>query len=322
MYEKHFGLRKKPFELTPSTNILFLGSGHKTALSVLKKGVLENYGFLVFTGGVGTGKTTLINVLSNSLDVPAHLCVISNPVLNLDDFFQYLAEKLGLKFDGNLANFLDLFSRLLEEYRKKRRKVLLIIDEAHDLPTELFEELWQLVNMTAKTKEALTVFLIGQPELRDRLEEDTLNDLRQSILVNHFLSGLSLPETLQYILFRLNSAGAESSNIFTEEALPLIYEATGGNPRKINILCDNALLHAYAEDSVQIDGRVVRACAANLTLAGDDKAYYLRPAPQKKYPWLLLASAAAGVLLIGLVVAAAYTLGWIDPVLQSLSQLL
>lgn len=321
MYKKHFGLQRKPFELTPDSNILFLGEMHKEALAVLKQGVVSDKGFLLFTGGVGTGKTTLINVISKTLENPGYMCVISNPTLEIDDFFYYFAAQLGLLFDGNKAKFLFLFSKLLEQCQKTERKVLLIVDEAHALPTDLLEELRLLVNMAAEVKNVLSVFLVGQPELLDRLTEEQLSHLSQRIAVRFHLSQLSREDTMQYILFRLNRAGAKSRVLFTEHALELVYEATGGNPRQINILCDNALLAAYGADRLTIDDSLIRDCVEQLHIEGDDTAFYLpreKSIWQKKwFLWLIMivlaAEVAAGIY--------AYKQGWLQQLVNYVTQI-
>lgn len=320
MYKKHFGLQRKPFELTPDHSLLFLGETHKEALGVLKQGVVSDKGFLLFTGGVGTGKTTLINVLSKTLENPGYVCVISNPTLEIEDFFHYFAAKLGLLFDGNKAKFLVLFSKLLEECQKTKRKVLLIIDEAHALPTGLLEELRLLVNMAKEVKNVLSVFLVGQPELLERLEEEQLFPLNQKIAVRFHLQKLSREDTIQYVLFRLQRSGAKNTNLFTEKALELIYRATNGNPRQINILCDNALLTGYSRDAIEIDDKIIRECVEQLHIPGDENAYYLPPEKSFWQHWVLW------IILIILVVEGvglyyAYQMGWLDTIISYLKNL-
>lgn len=319
MYKKHFGLLRKPFELTPDSNILFLGETHKEALGVLKQGVVSDKGFLLFTGGVGTGKTTLINVLSQTLENPGYLCVISNPTLEIDDFFYYFAAQLGLLFDGNKARFLFLFAKLMEECKKTERKVLLIVDEAHALPTDLLEELRLLVNMAAEIPDVLSVFLVGQPELLDRLTEEQLSPLSQRIAVRYHLNQLSKEDAIQYVLFRINRSGSKNSNLFTEKALGLVYEATKGNPRQINILCDNALLAAYSHDKIVIESKDIRESVEQLYIPGDENAFCLPPKLslwKRKWVWLvgfvLLLEVGVGWLI--------YRKGWFSPIYNFLSK--
>lgn len=321
MYRKHFGLVRKPFELSPDSNILFLGETHKEALAGLKQGVVSDKGFLLLTGGVGTGKTTLINVLAKTLEIPGYLCVISNPTLGIDDFFYYFAAKLGLLFDGNTAKFLVLFAKLLEECKKKKRKVLLIIDEAHALPTDLLEELRLLANLATEVKNVLSIFLVGQPELLGRLTEEQLSSLSQRIVVRYHLTELAREDCRQYILFRLNWAGAKNRAIFTEKSLGLVYEATQGNPRQINILCDNALLAAYSLDVLEIEGDVVRESARRLHIEGDDSTFFLPPEKMLLRRWLVWMVLAI-LLVEGAGVAYAHQKGWLAPVYQYLMRLI
>jgi general secretion pathway protein A len=310
MYKSYFGFNKKPFELSPDTKFLFLGETHKEALGVLKQGVVSDKGFLLFTGGVGTGKTTLINVLSKTLENPGYVCVISNPTLDIDDFFYYFAAQLGLLFDGNKAKFLFLFSKLLEECKKSDRKVLLIIDEAHALPTDLLEELRLLVNMAAEIKGVLSVFLVGQPELLERLTEEQLSPLAQRIAVRYHLIKLSKQDAIKYILFRLKRAGCQNGSLFTEKALEMVYTTTSGNPRQINLICDNALLAAYSREIDEVDEKIIRKCVEQLAIPGDD-LYYLPPTQkiwQRWWFWLILG------LIAGEIVFAVYAWrqGWLD----------
>lgn len=319
MYRNHFGLLRKPFELPPDSNILFLGETHKEALAVLKYGVESDKGFLLFTGGVGTGKTTLINVLSKTLENPGFLCVLSNPTIEINEFFYYFAARLGLLFDGNKAKFLVLFTKLLEECKKNNRKVLLIIDEAHALPTDLLEEMRLLVNMAAEVKNVLSIFLVGQPELLNRLNEKQLSPLSQRIAVRYHLNQLSKEDALQYVLFRLNRSGAKNNALFTGKALDLLYAATGGNPRQINILCDNALLEAFSRDEIEVDDKIIRECAEQLCLPGDTSAFYLPPETAFWGRWMILG--VAGILLLeGIGVFYAHQRGWFSFIFQYLKK--
>lgn len=320
MYKSYFGFNKKPFELTPDTKFLFLGETHKEALGVLKKGVVSDKGFLLFTGGVGTGKTTLINVLSKTLENPGYLCVISNPTLDIDDFFYYFAAQLGLLFDGNKAKFLFLFSKLLEECKKTERKVLLIIDEAHALPTDLLEELRLLVNMAAEIKGVLSVFLVGQPELLDRLTEEQLSPLAQRIAVRYHLTKLSKQDAIKYILFRLKRAGSHNTSIFTEKALDMVYTTTYGNPRQINLICDNSLMLAYSREEDEVDEKIVRKCVEQLAIPGDN-LYYLPPSKniwQRWWVWVII-----GLIFVEMAFGVyAWRQGWLDSFLDYMFKML
>lgn len=320
VYREHFGLHRKPFEMNPDSTLLFLGEGHKEALAVLKQGVVSDKAFLLFTGGVGTGKTTLINVLAKTLENPGYVCVISNPTLELDDFFYYFAAQLGLLFDGNKAKFLVLFSKLLEECKRANRRVLLIIDEAHALPTDLLEEMRLLVNMAAELKNTLSIFLVGQPELLERLNDQQLSPLSQRIAVRYHLNQLSRDEAIQYVHFRLGQCGAKNTDLFSEKALELIYAATGGNPRQINILCDTALLVASSRDRLRVDEKIIRESAEKLHIPGDQGSFYLPPERSSWKIWLLVG--AVVVVLEGVAVVYAYHRGWLQILWTRLGKIL
>ena len=308
MYRQHFGLLHKPFELAPDAGTLFLSESHREALSVLRYGVVANKGFLVLTGGIGTGKTTLVNVLAASLDCPHHLCVLSNPTLEIADFYYYLASKLELPFDGNKAKFLILFSRFIEKCRQEQRRVLLIFDEAHALPFELFQEIRFLANLPPEDQVALSIFLIGQPELLDRLADERLLPLRQRVAIRFHIEPLSMDDTREYIFFRLERAGAVRRKLFTEKALELIHQATGGNPRLINILCDNALVSAFAADALVIDEAVIRACTDELAIPGEQATFSL-PRPDSRMRPVWIAAGIAILAAMGLGLYLAYTNG-------------
>lgn len=282
MYLQYYGFSRKPFELVPKVEALFLGETHKEGLAVLKYGVISDKGFLLLTGGVGTGKTTLVNCLAASLDMRENLCIISNPNLNVVEFYHFFAARIGLHFDGNKALFLLSFSDYLEKCRDAEGKILLIIDEAHALPVEVLEEIRLLANLGAEHPGTMSIFLVGQPELLDRLSEKRLLPLRQRISMRFHLEPLSREDTQQYILFRLNAAGAQQGAIFTKKAIDAIDLAADGNPRVINILCDQALLTGYSRSLLRIDHTIIQECVAQQKLPGDEDFYLL---PKEKRFW-------------------------------------
>ena len=282
MYLQYYGFNRKPFELVPKLDTLFLGETHKEGLAVLKYGVISDKGFLLLTGGIGTGKTTLINCLAASLKMTEGLCIISNPNLNVAEFYYYFASKIGLEFDGNKARFLLVFSEYLKKCQETGQKVLLIIDEAHILPIELLEEIRLLANLSGEYPGSLSVFLVGQPELLERLAEKQFLALRQRIALRFHLESLSPKDTLQYILFRLNAAGAKQGGLFTKKAIDAIHKGAEGNPRVINILCDHALLTGYSRNVLKIDQKIIHECIEQQHLQGDQEFYGL---PKKKRFW-------------------------------------
>ena len=302
MYLEFYDLFSKPFELSPDSRALFLSETHRKGLAALKYGVTSNSGFLVLTGGVGTGKTTLINALAAELKDSHYLCILSNPILETNDFYHYFAAKLGLLYDGNKTRFLLMLSQLLEKCLASNRKVLLIIDEAHALAHNLFEEIRFLENVSAEQKNVLCIFLVGQPELLERLAGENLKSIRQRIGIRCHLEPLSRQGVEEYIYFRLGAAGRKNSfaSLFTEKAIDCIYEATGGVPRVINVLCDNALLSGYAQGLRQIDLPVIYECVKQLYLPGDESMFNLPPEKPYWEKWLLAIVLAVIVVEVGL----------------------
>jgi general secretion pathway protein A len=247
-----------------------MSDSHQEALAVLRYGVVGKKGYLVLTGEVGTGKTTLLETLLQSLDENIHLCLVSNPTLTRDEFFSLLARQFGLPWDHNKAFFLLDFAEFLKECHAKGERVLLIIDEAHALNIELLEEIRLLSNQDAGRQDILSIFLVGQPELNEVMGSERLLPLRQRIGIRFHLKRFNREETHQYILFRLRKAGARHLNIFTEDAIALIYQVSMGTPRLINIVCDHALLTGFAKGKPVIDKEIIRECVKELQFPGEE----------------------------------------------------
>lgn len=272
MYKNYYSLKRYPFELTPDSASLFLSESHKEGLSTLKYGVLSQKGFVLLTGGVGTGKTTLINTLVKSLTPAIKVCVLSNPLLSPSEFIHYLSLRFSLPYYDK-ATFLHYFSNCLMQCAFLRKKILLIVDEAHVLSLDLFEEIRLLSNLAGEGLDVLSVFFVGQPELLDRLDHERLLPLKQRISLRYRLNSFSLQDTVSYILFRLNRAGAGNLNLFSEKATKLIHWLTQGNPRLINILCDYALLTGFSSEKLTIDESIVHECARELSLEQDCSSF-------------------------------------------------
>lgn len=282
MYEKFYGFDVRPFELTPDTDFFFLGESHKEGLAFLKYGALAGKELLMLTGGVGTGKSTLISVLLEHVESRKYCCVINNPTISVEDFFILFAAGLNLEFSGKKADFLLAFSKLLERCQQEKERVVLVLDEAHCLSVELFQEVRFLLNLAIEYRDVLTIFLVGQPELLDRLTDKSLAAFRQRVTTRCHLASLTEKETIQYIMFRLTRAGGMGDNIFTRPALQLIYEASRGNPRLINIICDNALLSGYATEKRPVDEETVYTAVDQLRIPGEKDAFHLRPRRRKR----------------------------------------
>ena len=248
MYLSHYHLQHMPFQISSDPRFLWLGEKHKEALAVLKYGVLNNQGFLLLTGDVGTGKTTLINALVNSLDSDTFVINVTDPRLDKLDFFKLVAHSLGLeakvrtKFD-----FIISFGNFLHRAHEDQKRVLLIIDEAQKLSLDSLEEIRLLSNIERQETKLLTIFFIGQDEFNDTITQSECRALRQRITIVHHIEPLNVKETVEYVKYRLAVAGTQRV-IFTDRALKEIYRFSRGYPRLINIICDRALLVGYTDD--------------------------------------------------------------------------
>lgn len=257
----------------------------------------------MLTADVGSGKTTLLQALVASLEHDVHLSVLNNPILYRDEFFSYLAKQLGLGWDGNKAMFLIEFAKMLKACHDKGERVLLIFDEAHVLPVDLLEEIRLLSNLEEMGQDVLSIFLVGQPELNERMSDDRLLPLRQRIGIRFHLNRFTLDETRQYILFRLHHAGARHFNLFADEAVALIHKVSQGTPRLINIICDHALLTGFAENQPTIDAKLIQESVDDLHFPGEDTPLPVAT-PSRKRSWSQV------FLLLGVVLAVGGVVAW------------
>jgi general secretion pathway protein A len=246
---------------------LWLGEKHREGLATLKYGIMDNRGFLLFAGDVGTGKTTLINALVNSLGDETIVANVTNPSLEKLDLFNFIAHsfKLKKKFRSK-GEFLIYFSHFLHRAYAREKKVLLIIDEAHRLSQELLEEIRLLSNVETHQTKLINIFLVGQYELNDVLLKPENRALRQRITMRFSIEALNRQETEKYIVHRLKVAGAKR-NLFNSGALKKIYSFSKGNPRLINVLCDHALLSGYVKDYRTINASIVSECIKDLKIS-------------------------------------------------------
>jgi len=267
MYEQFYGLKENPFNVTPNPEYIYLGESHREALAQLFYGVRERKGFVVITGEVGTGKTTLIYYLLDKMNSNhTKTAFLFNPKLTVDDFIQYILKDLGVRVQGKTkGEYLHNLHRYLLNAYQKDERVILIVDEAQGLRPELLEEIRLLSNLETSRSKLLQIVLLGQPELDKTLSQPEFRQLRQRINLRYHLPPLSEKETREYIRKRLGIAGARAP-IFTEKAIKRIYLRSGGIPRLINILCDNALLNGYALDQKTVDEKSVKEVANDLYL--------------------------------------------------------
>jgi general secretion pathway protein A len=272
MYAAYFNLSDNPFAITPDPAYLYLSPHHQEALGHLLYGTGEDGGFVQLTGEVGTGKTTVIRALlkQDMHNVDVALCL--NPRLTVEEFLASICDELHIEYPregATLKTLVDaLNTRLLERHAQGRRTVL-IVDEAQNLSPDVLEQVRLLTNLETHRHKLLRIILVGQPELQDLLERRDLRQLAQRITARYHLRPLTREETISYIRHRLAVAGSRRE-LFTASALRAVHQLAHGIPRLVNIICDRALLGAYAQNASQIDVRIVRR-AAREALKGPDR---------------------------------------------------
>jgi type II secretory pathway predicted ATPase ExeA/phage tail protein X len=272
MYTDFYGLNEKPFDLTTSPRFLYLSEGHKEALAVLTYGVMECQGFILLTGEVGTGKSTMVQALLSNLDKSVIHAHLSNPLLSVKEFISYLGFAAFTKWVNfkSKAEFLYLFEEFLSRCHQHQKHFILIIDEAHKLSFELLEEIRLLSNMEKAEEKLLSIFLVGQPELNVKLRNPKCRALLQRISTRYNIPPLNKAETKEYMGTRLRVAGAKGvESVFAKDAVDTIYDFSQGYPRTINILADNALLLGYSRGKKQITSEMVRTAYKDLRLDDD-----------------------------------------------------
>lgn len=265
MYLEYYGLKEPPFNITPNPRFLFFSAKHREAFNHLLYGIRERKGFVQLTGEVGAGKTTLCRALLEQLGGQFSTALILNPVMDADQLMKGIAMELGLQVKGldRLETVAEINRFLLQQVERGKDTVL-IIDEAQDLTRELLEQVRLLSNLETDERKLLQIVLLGQPELRDRLNEHSLRQLRQRITIRYHLHPLRLGEIHQYIQHRLQVSGANGAPYFTGPAVWRIYRYSGGIPRLINAVCDKCLLAGYVRQREKIDFRMVGTAVREL----------------------------------------------------------
>lgn len=263
MYLDYYGLKEPPFDITPNPRFLFFSPKHREAFNHLLYGIRERKGFVQLTGEVGAGKTTVCRAMLEQLGPNCATALILNPVLDPDQLMKAIAMEFGLEVHGlDRLETVAVLNKFLLEQVEKQREVVLIIDEAQDLTNELLEQVRLLSNLETDDRKLLQIVLMGQPELRTRLNDFSLRQLRQRITVRYHLRPLTRSEVGQYVHHRLQVSGAKGSPYFTGPALWRIYTYSKGIPRLVNAVSDKCLLAGFVGLRDRIDyatvGKAIR----------------------------------------------------------------
>jgi len=298
MYEAFYGLREKPFNLTPDPRYLYLSEKHKEAFAHLLFGIKNRSGFVMVTGEIGTGKTTICRTLLNQLDTSTEIAFIFNPFLSPVELLRTINEEFGISSDAdNVRDLIDELNRYLLRSAQSDKNCVLVIDEAQNLEPQVLEQIRLLSNLETETQKLLQIVLIGQPELGEHLELPVLRQLNQRITARYHLDALDYEETLQYIAYRLRVAGGRKKVRFTKKAVKTVYRLSSGTPRVINAICDRALLIGYTRETREITPAIIRKAAKEIR-GRKVRVKRTRPA----FPWPSLTAGrvavAAGALAV------------------------
>lgn len=257
MYQSHFGLQEAPFALTPNTRYFLRAPSHSDALELLLVALRQREGFIKVTGEVGTGKTLLCRLLLNELDKEACTAYVPNPNLPPDTLYEAVAEELGVDVAvcANVHQILKALNERLIALAMDQKPVVLVIDEAQAMPEETIEALRLLTNLETESTRLLQIVLFGQPELDTTLSKDSLRQLRQRITFQTRLQPLNRDSVSQYLRHRLSQAGYNGSDLFAPAALRVIWRASGGIPRLVNVLAHKAMLAAWGQGDRLVNRR-------------------------------------------------------------------
>jgi general secretion pathway protein A len=299
MYCDHFGLRQPPFSIAPDPRYLYMSQRHREALAHLVYGLQAGGGFVLLTGDIGSGKTTVCRCLLEQAPEQVQLAYIFNPKLDAVELLHSICEEFRIPVPDGATSVKALIGPLnafLLQAHAAGQRCVLIIDEAQNLAADVLEQLRLLTNLETHEHKLLQIILIGQPELRDMLERPAMEQLAQRVIARYHLEALALPDTRLYVQHRLNVAGLKGPSPFTERALRRIHQRARGVPRRINLLCDRALLGAYARRQRAVDTPLVDLAATEV----------LGRAPAR--PWPSIRTWGTGLLALCVVLAGAWAL--------------
>jgi general secretion pathway protein A len=267
MYAAYFGLKENPFKLSPEPGYLFLSEQHRDALNYLIYGIKEKKGFILISGDIGTGKTTLCRTLLNLLEDSVETALIFNTAISDVELLETVVSEFGIEIPreiGTKKAYVDALNSFLLQNFAAGRNAVLLIDEAQNLSHGVLEQIRMLSNLETEKEKLLQIILIGQPELKATLRKPALRQLNERITVRYDLRPLSAGEVVAYIHHRLSVAGGPGKVRFTKGAYRMVYDFSEGIPRRINALCDRALLIAYTKNIVKIDRKIIRHAARDI----------------------------------------------------------
>jgi general secretion pathway protein A len=287
MYESFYGFKEKPFDLHPDPDYLYMSRVHENTYVHLEYAIVENKGFVVVTGEIGSGKTTLINYLLNKIGEDIHVGLINNTNILPAEFLRMICQEFELdpKTDDK-AELIDIFSGFLIDQYAAGERVVLIIDEAQNLTNDTMEEIRMLSNIETEKHHLIQIILVGQPELKFKLQQSNLKQFVQRVTVHCHLKGLEKDEVNEYISHRLEVGGGNRFDIFDEETIDLIAVYSRGIPRLINILCDSALVYGFADELETISTPILDNVYEELKTLGTFTDYDAKPSASPPSPKL------------------------------------
>jgi general secretion pathway protein A len=303
MYTSFFNLHENPFSLTPDPRYLYLSPQHRAAMNHLIYGIHEKKGFILITGGIGTGKTTICRAIIKKLDPSVQTALILNPFLSDIELLETILQEFGIPFEGperTKKNFVDALNGFLLKNFAAGRNAVVFIDEAQNLPRATLEQIRMLSNLETDQEKLIQIVLVGQPELQGILSSPALRQINDRIMLRYHLEPISRENVKHYIEHRLSVAGVDGQLSFTDGAFEKIYDFSRGYPRRINAICDRALLVAYTENSRSIEKETIQNAMKDMN-AGYMTGGQTAPSRGKRWlvPVLILVFAvlaAAGVI--------------------------